>query len=79
MQEDSGERCEMQFKRVEILCIYAHAKLVVIAQQIIGSRGVSQCVKSPFFVQKFKLMEKLSKWSIWIFVSKLTFFDGEKY
>ena len=57
MQEDSGERCEMQFKRVEILCIYAHAKLVVIAQQIIGSR-VSQCVKSPFCVQKFNLIGK---------------------
>ena len=71
MQEDSGERCEMQFKRVEILCIYAHAKLVVIAQQIIGSR-VSQCVKSLFFVLKFNLIGKLSNWSIWMFVSKLT-------
>ena len=49
MQEDSGERCEMQFKRVEILCIYAHAKLVVIAQQIIGSRwSATVCQRSIF-------------------------------
>ena len=30
--------------------------------------GYSQCIKSPFFVQKFKLMKKLGKSSIWIFV-----------
>ena len=37
-----------------------------------------QCVKSPIFVQKFKLMKILLKLSFWIFVAKLTIFIGEK-
>ena len=36
-----------------------------------------QCVKSPIFVQKFKLMKTLSKWSIRILLAKLTTFDGK--
>ena len=37
-----------------------------------------QCVQGPFFVQKLQILEKLEKWSIFIFVSKLTIFSGEK-
>jgi len=39
----------------------------------------SQCVKGPFFVQKLQILEKLEKWSIFISVSKLTFFSSKKF
>ena len=38
----------------------------------------SQCIKGPFLVQKLQIHEKLEKWSIFIFVSKLTIFSGGK-
>ena len=34
-----------------------------------------QCVKILFFVQKLQILEKFEKWSILIFVSKLTIFS----
>ena len=39
----------------------------------------SQCVKGPFLVQKLQNLGKLEKWSIWIFVSKLTIFSGKTF
>jgi len=39
---------------------------------------LSQCVEVEFFVQKLQILEKLVKWSILIFVSKLTIFSGKK-
>ena len=42
-------------------------------------RVSSQCVKVPFLVQKYKILEKLEKWSIFILVSKLTIFSGIKF
>ena len=38
-------------------------------------QGGSQCFKGPFFVQKVQIFEKLEKWSISIFMSKLTIFS----
>ena len=40
---------------------------------------VSHCVKGSFFVQKLQILEKLAKWSIFIFVSKLTIFGSKKF
>ena len=37
----------------------------------------TQCVKTPIFVQKFKLMKTRSKWSIRTLLAKLTTFDGK--
>ena len=36
----------------------------------------SQCVKGPNFVQK---LQKLEKWSVFIFVTKLTIFSGKTF
>ena len=38
-----------------------------------------QCVKVAFFVQKLQILQKLEKWSILIFVPKLTIFMGKKF
>ena len=38
----------------------------------------AHCVKGPFLVQKLQIREKLPKWSISIFGSKLTVFSGKK-
>ena len=40
---------------------------------------ITQCVKSIFLVQKLQILEKLAKWLILIFVSKLTIFSGKTF
>ena len=35
--------------------------------------------KVHFFVQKLQILEKLEKWSIFMFVSKLTIFIGKNF
>jgi len=39
---------------------------------------VAHCGGGPFLVQELQILEKLVRWSIWIFVSKLTIFSGKK-
>ena len=40
---------------------------------------ITQCVKIPLFVQKFKLTKTLTKRSIRILVSKSTIFSGKRF
>ena len=39
----------------------------------------SQCVKCSFLIQKLTILEKLENRSIFISVTKLTFFSGKKF
>ena len=40
---------------------------------------ITQYVKSIFLVHKLQIFEKLAKWLILIFVSKLTIFSGKTF
>ena len=39
----------------------------------------TQCCKGSFLVKKIQILEKLEKWSIFTFVSKLTIFSVAKF
>ena len=47
-------------------------------QSAIGIAGQTQYVKDSFFVPKLHILEKLEKWPIFIFVSKLTLLAVKK-
>ena len=46
---------------------------------MLNKESSAQCVKGSFFVQKIQILVKLEKWSIFIFVSKLTIFSGKNF